>query len=133
MQHKGLVLSAIGVLLLVFAIGLVGGCSGSNALQPGYEAIHGTWWQNPFEQGVEYVKLVVGNGTWTVTQKECGPPVEIFTFTGTWTYNETTAVYTIKEDGEPDDMHATVANDILTIEAEGVMTLRRTEHIVPCP
>jgi len=74
------------------------------------------------------VKVVIGNGTWTTTLKECGEPVD--TFGGTWTYNETTKVYTIKEEGEP-DIHGTVANDTLTLDNDVVLT--KTEHTVPCP
>jgi len=128
-QHKGPVLSAIGVLLLVFVIGLVGGCHGIGGNEtPGYQAISGTWWQVPVPTGSEYVKMVIGDGQWTVTQKPCGLPAK--TYGGSWTYDDATEQYTFTEQGGP-DFYAKVALGIITDHLGRTFT--RTQTTQPCP
>ena len=128
MQHKGLVCSAIGVLLFVVLIGLVGGCHGIGGdVTPGYQAISGTWWQVPVPTGSEYVKIVIGDGTWTITQKPCGLPAK--SYGGTWTYNESKGVYTFTEQGGP-DFDAKVALGIITDHLGRTFT--RTLTTQPC-
>lgn len=129
MQHRGPVLSAIGVLLLVLVIGLVGGCHGGAAENtPGYATIGGLWWLTPVPAGYEHINILIDAEKWVLTKKKCGYPPTVIQ--GTWLYNETTRVYTFKEDGGP-TFEGQVDGGLFADDLGHIYTKTKTTQ--PCP
>ena len=131
MQRKDLLLSVIGVVVLVFVMGLVGGCH-SGRSPVGDSDGSGTWWLSEVDEGYESGALVIGaDNTWTLTMRCCNGDEE--TSSGTWTRCEDTGEYTIMEEGQP-DRQGTVANDAFTITgADDPLIFTRTQPASPCP
>ncbi len=131
MWRKDLLLSVIGVVVLVFVMGLVGGCHSGMTLK-GETGDYGTWWLTQLPEGYASGKLVVGaDNTWTLTMKRCDGEEEISS--GTWTYCDIAEEYTIMEDGKP-DRTGKVAYDQFTITgADDPAIFAREQPTSPCP
>lgn len=131
MQRKDLLLSVIGVVVLVFVMGLVGGCH-SPPVVVGESDDYDTWWLSQVPQGYESWKLVIkDDGTWTLTKKPCDG--DEATSSGTWDYCPDAEEYTM-EGGALDGQQGKVADGQFTFTG-GVdpLVFTRTQPTSPCP